>query len=123
MNKSELIDIVSARAGLTKKDAAAAIEAVFDNITANLEAGDEVRLVGFGTFATADRTARPGRNPRTGAKITIPASTLPTFKAGKSLKSAVNAGPRAHRRIVNPDRSRRGGVAALGGPHGEGEDS
>ena len=74
----------------SKADAAKAVDAVFDSITAALAAGEEVRLVGFGTFAVAERAASKGRNPRTGEVIDIPASKQPKFKAGKGLKDAVN---------------------------------
>lgn len=89
MNKNELIDAVAAATGLTKADAANAIEAVFDSISGALKKGLEVRLVGFGTFAVTNRAASEGRNPRTGEKIQIAASKLPKFRAGKGLKDAV----------------------------------
>ncbi len=90
MNKNDLVAAVAAQAELSKTDAAKAVDAVFQAITAALQKKDEVRLVGFGTFSVAERTATDGRNPRTGEKITIPASTQPKFKAGKGLKDAVN---------------------------------
>jgi DNA-binding protein HU-beta len=90
MNKQELIASVSDMAGLTRTDAGKAVEAVFDSITKALKKGDEVRLVGFGTFATAKRKASTGRNPRTGETMKIKASVQPKFKAGKGLKDAVN---------------------------------
>ncbi len=90
MNKSELIDAVSAASGLAKTDATRAVDAVFDSITAALKSGDSVSLVGFGTFAVKARAARAGRNPRTGEVINIAASKMPVFKAGKGIKDAVN---------------------------------
>jgi len=90
VNKNELVAAVAADAGLTKSDAAGAVDAVFDAITKSLKSGTEVRLVGFGTFSVARRRASEGRNPRTGEKIHIPASNQPKFKAGKALKGAVN---------------------------------
>jgi DNA-binding protein HU-beta len=91
MNKNELIAAVAEKSDLTKAKAAEALDAVIDAITEALAAGDEVRLVGFGTFAVAQRAASEGRNPRTGNVIKIAASTQPKFKAGKALKDAVNA--------------------------------
>ena len=90
MNKNDLVAAVADSAGLSKADSTKAVDAVFDSITATLKAGDEVRLVGFGTFSVAARAASEGRNPRTGEKIQIPASKQPKFKAGKGLKDAVN---------------------------------
>ena len=90
MNKNELVNNVAEAAGLSKADAAKAVDGVFDTIVSTLAAGDEVRLVGFGTFSVAKRAASEGRNPRTGEKIKIPASKQPKFKAGKGLKDAVN---------------------------------
>jgi DNA-binding protein HU-beta len=90
MNKQDLIGSVADTAGVTKADAGKIIEAVFDTITATLKKGDEVRLVGFGTFAVTKRKASTGRNPRTGEPMKIKASSQPKFKAGKSLKDAVN---------------------------------
>jgi DNA-binding protein HU-beta len=90
MNKNDLVALVADAASLTKTDATKAVEAVFDGITDSLKKGDEVRLVGFGTFAVAERAASEGRNPRTGEKIAIPASKQPKFKAGKNLKDALN---------------------------------
>lgn len=89
MNKSDLVSSVAKAAGLTKADAERAIDATFQTITKSLKKGDDVRLIGFGTFATAQRKATEGRNPRTGAKIKIPAKRLPKFRAGKQLKEAV----------------------------------
>ncbi len=90
MNKNELVNNVAEAAGLSKADAAQAVDGVFDTIVSTLAGGDEVRLVGFGTFSVAQRAASEGRNPRTGEKIQIPASKQPKFKAGKGLKDAVN---------------------------------
>jgi DNA-binding protein HU-beta len=90
MNKAELIDAVSGQTGLAKAEATKAVDAVFDSITGALKSGDTVALLGFGTFAVKARAARPGRNPRTGETIEIPASKVPGFKAGKALKDAVN---------------------------------
>ncbi|MFC3101277.1 HU family DNA-binding protein [Altererythrobacter lauratis] len=90
MNKNELIGAVAELSGLSRNDATKAVEGVFDAITTTLAKGDEVRLVGFGTFSVARRKASTGRNPRTGAPMKIPASSQPKFKAGKGLKDAVN---------------------------------
>ncbi len=90
MNKNDLIAVVADSAGLTKADAARAVDSVFDSISDTLAKGTEVRLVGFGTFSVANRAASKGRNPRTGEPINIPASKQPKFKAGKALKDAVN---------------------------------
>ncbi len=90
MNKQELIGAVADASGLGKGDASKAVEAVFDSISGALKRGDEVRLVGFGTFSVSKRKASTGRNPRTGEPMTIKASTQPKFKAGKGLKDAVN---------------------------------
>ncbi len=90
MNKNDLISSVATDTGLSKADSTKAVDAVFDNIEKSLKRGDEVRLVGFGTFSVADRKASTGRNPRTGETIQIAASKQPKFKAGKGLKDAVN---------------------------------
>ena len=90
MNKNDLVAQVSSDTGISKADSAKAVEAVFDTIVNSLQGGQEVRLVGFGTFSTAQRKASKGRNPRTGEVIDIPASIQPKFKAGKGLKEAVN---------------------------------
>lgn len=90
MNKNDLVAVVADNAGLSKADAAKAVDAVVDGITDALKAGDDVRLVGFGTFLVSRRSASTGRNPRTGATIQIPASNQPKFKAGKGLKDALN---------------------------------
>ena len=90
MNKNELIASIASETGLTKTDSAKALDAFVASITNALKKGDEVRLVGFGTFAVTKRAASEGRNPRTGAKIKIAASKQPKFRAGKGLKDAVN---------------------------------
>ena len=89
MNKNDLVAQVAASAGLTKGDAAKAVDATFNSITSSLRGGDDVRLVGFGTFLVTNRKASTGRNPRTGEPIQIPAARVPKFKAGKGLKDAV----------------------------------
>ena len=89
MNKAELIATVAEVAGLSKKDSEKAVNATFDTITAALEAGEKVSLVGFGAFDVKARAARMGRNPRTKEEVEIPASRVPQFKAGKALKDAV----------------------------------
>ncbi|MGF1604832.1 MAG: HU family DNA-binding protein [Rhodothalassiaceae bacterium] len=90
MNKNDLTAAVADSTGLSKADAGKAVDAVFDTIQDALKGGDEVRLVGFGTFQVTERAASEGRNPRTGEPIKIAASKLPKFKAGKGLKDAVN---------------------------------
>jgi len=90
VNKNELITAVAAGSGLSKTDAGSAVDSVFEAISNALKGGDEVRLVGFGTFSVTKRAASKGRNPQTGAEINIPASNQPKFKAGKGLKDAVN---------------------------------
>lgn len=90
MNKGELIEAVAAAADLTKADATKAVEAFLDTVTRALRKGDQVAIVGFGSFSVKSRAARQGRNPKTGATIEIPASRVPGFKAGKGLKDAVN---------------------------------
>ena len=90
MNKNELAAAVASSTGLSKADSANAVDSVVDSIAAALKSGDDVRLVGFGTFSVAHRAASEGRNPRTGETIQIPASNVPKFKAGKALKAAVN---------------------------------
>jgi len=90
VNKQDLVAHVADAAGLSKADATKAVDSVIDGITDSLKRGNEVRLVGFGTFAVAQRAASRGRNPRTGEPINIPASKQPKFKAGKALKDAVN---------------------------------
>lgn len=90
MNKAEFVAAVAASAELSKSDAANAVDAVIETIKAALKKGDNVSLVGFGTFEVRKRAARTGRNPRTGDTIKIKASKVPSFKAGKALKDAVN---------------------------------
>lgn len=90
MNKSELIDRIAESADLSKADAGRALDAAIEAITGALKAGDQVALVGFGTFVVKERAARTGRNPQTGKEIAIAASKAPAFKAGKALKDALN---------------------------------
>ncbi|EGO64564.1 HU family DNA-binding protein [Acetonema longum] len=90
MNKTELVASVAERAGITKKDAEKAINAVFDSVESALAKNDKVQLIGFGTFEVRERAERKGRNPQTGKEITIAASKTPVFKAGKGLKDAIN---------------------------------
>lgn len=89
MNKTELVAAVATKADLSKKDAEAAVKAVLDAVTEALADGEKVALVGFGTFEVKERAARTGKNPRTGEAIEIPASKVPSFKAGAVLKNAV----------------------------------
>ena len=88
-NKADLIDGVASKSGLTKKDATAAVEALFEVVTETLAEGERVQVIGFGTFEVRERAARKGRNPQTGEEIQIPATKVPAFKAGKGLKDAV----------------------------------
>ena len=90
MNKSELVAHIATSAGLTKAQATAALQAVETSVIDTLSNGGEVTLIGFGTFKVTDRAARTGRNPKTGEEIQIVASKVPTFKAGKAFKEAVN---------------------------------
>ena len=90
MNKSELIDSIAQHANLTKADAGKALDGFIHSIEATLKLGNSVALVGFGTFEIKHRGERKGRNPQTGAEITIAATSLPSFKPGKALKEAVN---------------------------------
>jgi DNA-binding protein HU-beta len=90
VNKSELIEAVAASADIPKAAAGRAVDAVVETVTSALKEGDQVVLVGFGTFAVKDRAARTGRNPQTGEPIQIAAAKIPSFKAGKALKDAVN---------------------------------
>ena len=90
MNKAELIDMVASTADLSKAKATTIVDAVLTGITDSLKKGDTVTFVGFGTFSVSERAARTGRNPRTGEAITIRASRIPKFKAGKALKDAIN---------------------------------
>ena len=89
MNKAELVAAVAEKTGLSKKDSEKAVNAAFDAISETLVEGGKIQLVGFGSFETKARNARVGRNPRTKEEIEIPASRIPTFKAGKALKDAV----------------------------------
>ena len=91
MNKSELIDAIAESADLSKAAAARALDAVIDTVSTKLKDGEQVVLVGFGTFSVKDRPARTGRNPQTGQPIEIAAARIPNFKAGKALKDAVNS--------------------------------
>ena len=89
MNKTELVNAVAEKADFSKKDADKAVAAVLDSITDALAQGDKVQIVGFGTFEVRARAEKQGRNPKTGEAMIVPASNLPAFKAGKSLKEAV----------------------------------
>ena len=91
MNKSELVAAVAEQAGIASKDADAAVSAIFETIQATMAQGDDVRLVGFGTFAVSHRAASKGRNPSTGAEVDIPARNVAKFTPGKGLKDAVNS--------------------------------
>ncbi len=90
MNKSELINAIAEESGLTKADAGRALDATLSSVTNALKGGDSISLIGFGTFAVKERSARTGRNPQTGETIQIKASKIPSFKAGKTLKDSVN---------------------------------
>ena len=90
MNKAELVAAMAENAGLSKKDAEAALKAFTDIVAEELKKGEKIQLVGFGTFEVAERPAREGRNPRTGETMKIAASKAPKFKAGKALKDIVN---------------------------------
>ncbi|ARU56308.1 MAG: HU family DNA-binding protein [Pseudomonadales bacterium] len=90
MNKSELIDAIAASADISKAAAGRALDSMVSSITDALKEGDQVTLIGFGTFAVKKRAARTGRNPQTGAEIKIAEANVPSFKAGKALKDAVN---------------------------------
>jgi len=89
VNKSELVDLVAEKAGMSKKDSEKAVKAVLDSVTEGLVKGDKVQLVGFGTFEVRSRKEREGRNPATGEKIKIEALKVPAFKPGKALKDKV----------------------------------
>lgn len=89
MNKTELVAAMAEKAGVSKKDAEKALGAFIDVVGATLKKGDKIQLVGFGTFETRERAAREGKNPQTGEKIQIAASTVPAFKAGKALKDLI----------------------------------
>ncbi len=90
MTKAELVTEVAAKAGLTKKDTEKAVAAVIETVTETLAKGESIQLVGFGTFEVRERAARTGINPRTKEKISIPATKVPAFKAGRALKDAVS---------------------------------
>lgn len=90
MNKAELIEAMADAADISKAAAARALEGMVDAITGAMKEGDQVSLIGFGTFSVKERAARQGRNPQTGETIQIKASNIPSFKAGKALKDAVN---------------------------------
>ncbi|CAM4075031.1 HU family DNA-binding protein [Vreelandella rituensis] len=90
MNKSELIEAIAASADIPKAAATRALDAMVESVTDSLKKGDSVSLVGFGTFTIKERAARTGRNPQTGQPIEISAAKVPSFKAGKALKDAVN---------------------------------
>ena len=95
MTKSDLVDAIAERAGITKRDAHAALEATLGAISDELAGGGSVTLTGFGTFKVSGRAARKGVNPRTGEPVAIPAARVPRFSAGSSLKSTVNTPVRA----------------------------
>ena len=90
MNKTQLVDVVAEKAGIKKKEAEAAVNAMTAVVADTLKAGDKVQLIGFGTFEVKARAARSGRNPKTGETIEIAASKTPAFSAGKALKDAIN---------------------------------
>ncbi|CVD41929.1 NS1 [Serratia sp. 2880STDY5682894] len=90
MNKSQLIDKIAAGADISKAAAGRALDAVIASVTDSLKAGDDVALVGFGSFTVRERSARTGRNPQTGKEIKIAVAKVPAFRAGKALKDAVN---------------------------------
>ena len=92
MNKSELVGDVAAGTGLSRPDAASAVDAVFEAVTEALARREEIRVAGFGQFATRSRSARSARNPRTGEPVAVAASTAPTFKSASALRDAVNSG-------------------------------
>ena len=90
MNKAELVNAVASAANLSKADAGRAVDAVVGSVSSALQRGEQVSVIGFGTFSVKHRAARTGRNPRTGASIWIQATNVPSFKAGKALKDAIN---------------------------------
>lgn len=92
MTKQDFVDAVADKAGMSKRDAGVAVDAVLDCITDTLRSGDSVTFTGFGKFSTSHRAARMGVNPRTGEKVQIGATTVPKFSAGSALKSAVKGG-------------------------------
>ena len=91
MNKTELVAAMAEKAELSKKDSEKALKAFIDVVSEELQKGEKIQLVGFGTFEVAERAARTGQNPQTGKAIEIPASKAPKFKAGKALKDTVNS--------------------------------
>ena len=91
MNKMELVSVMADKAEISKKDAEAALKAFTEIVADELRKGEKIQLVGFGTFEVSERSARTGRNPQTGAEMTIAACKAPKFKAGKALKDMVNA--------------------------------
>ena len=90
MNKADLVAAMAEKAGVSKKDAEASLKAFTDVVAEELKKGEKIQLVGFGTFEVSERAARTGRNPHTGAEMTIAASKAPKFKAGKALKDSLN---------------------------------
>lgn len=90
MNKADLVAAMAEKAGVSKKDADASLKAFTDVVAEELKKGEKIQLVGFGTFEVSERAARTGRNPQTGAEMTIAASKAPKFKAGKALKDSLN---------------------------------
>ena len=90
MNKADLVAAMAEKAGVSKKDAEASLKAFTDVVAEELKKGEKIKLVGFGTFEVSERAARTGRNPQTGAEMTIAASKAPKFKAGKALKDSLN---------------------------------
>lgn len=90
MTKTELVNSMAEKAGLSKADTEKALKAFVDTVTDALKSNDKISLVGFGTFSVGERAARTGKNPQTGAALQIPAAKVPKFKAGKALKDAVN---------------------------------
>ncbi len=90
MNKAQLIDAMASKSGLSKNDSKKALEAFVESVTGSLKSGDRIQLVGFGSFSVAERSARTGRNPRTGQEINIPAKKVVKFKAGNDLADEVS---------------------------------
>lgn len=90
MSKTELVAAIAEKTGLTKKDSEAAVNAFVETVTERLKNGEKVQLIGFGTFEVSERAERVGRNPQTGTEMTIAASKVPKFKAGKALKELLN---------------------------------
>ena len=90
MNKADLVAAMADKAGVSKKDAEASLKAFTDVVAEELKKGEKIQLVGFGTFEVSERAARTGRNPQTGAEMTIAASKAPMFMAGKALKDSLN---------------------------------